>query len=62
MQGGKIPYVFDARCNVLWDLAKEQQTNTAKYLEKNVIKKLKAVEDSPDCFEVWVSYFDKKQK
>ena len=62
MQEGKIPYVFDGRCNVLWDLAKEQQVNTARYLENNVIKKLKAAGASPDCFEVWVSYFDKKQK
>ena len=59
---GKIPYVFDPRCNVLWDLSKEQQVNTARYLENNVIKKLKAAEDSPDCFEVWASYFDMKQK
>ena len=54
--------MFDGRCNVLWDLAKEQQVNTARYLENNVIKKLKAAEDSPDCFEVWVLYFEKKQK
>ena len=54
--------MFDGRCNVLWDLAKEQQVNTARYLENNVIKKLKAAGDSPECFEVWVSYFEKKQK
>lgn len=62
LQEGKIPYVFDTRCNVLWDLAREQQVNTARYLENTVIKKLKASEDSPDCFEVWVSYFEKKPK
>ena len=61
LREGRIPYVFDARCNVLWDLPEEQQANTARFLENNVVKKLNAAKDTPDCFEVWVSYFEKKQ-
>ena len=62
MKAGKIPYVFDPRCNVLWDLAQDQKANTARYLENKVITKLRGAKDSPDCFDVWVSYFDTKQK
>ena len=54
--------MFDPRCNVLWDLAQDQKANTARYLENKVITKLRGAKDSPDCFDVWVSYFDTKQK
>ena len=56
---GKIPYVFDPSCNVLWGMGEQEKYNKARWLA-GAVAKLERVVGTEDCYETWMGAFTGK--
>ena len=56
MEQGSIPFVFDKRCNVLWNMGEQKKRETAIFLKKQIAK-LEASIGKPDCAKTWMTVF-----
>ena len=56
MEQGSIPFVFDNRCNVLWNMGEQKKRETAIFLKRQ-ISKLEESIGKPNCAKTWMMVF-----